>query len=450
MVCFFIEGAGIVLSVVISSLIISSQGIPITFGVNVLYRGFLIAFFAQFCMFVLDLYDLKISLSILEILFSVTFTTGFVFLLIGLFSYFFPTMGISGQVYYLTGLFIFLFLFIWRFLLEMYIEKYSASLHVLIVGYGDNALNIANIINKYKRSGLELVGFVFRMDLFTPVKAQKAPPIWDFEEIDEVVEEHDVREIVVAPDDRRKNIPIKNLLDLKVKGVKVQEWPEFYEKVTGRIPMRNLPPSYFVFNDGFNVPLMTRVMTRITNLIISLIALIFSLPIFLIVAIAIKVDSRGRIFYLQERVGENGKIFKVIKFRTMVEDAEKSTGAVWARENDPRITFVGKLLRRFRIDELPQFINVFKGEMSVIGPRPERPEFVEILEKELPYYSIRYTIKPGVTGWAQVNYSYSGTVEESREKLEYDLFYLKNRSFKLDLFIILKTIKIILLGKGAV
>jgi lipopolysaccharide/colanic/teichoic acid biosynthesis glycosyltransferase len=170
----------------------------------------------------------------------------------------------------------------------------------------------------------------------------------------------------------------------------------------------------------------------------------------LLVTICIKIDSRGPIFYTQERVGENGDIFNVIKFRTMVENAEKTTGAVWARENDPRITRVGRILRRYRIDEMPQFINVFKGEMSVIGPRPERPEFVDILEKELPYYSIRYALKPGVTGWAQVHYSYSGTVEESMEKLEYDLFYIKNRSFKLDIFIILKTIKIVILGRGAV
>ncbi len=450
MVCFFIEGAGIVLSVLISSLIISKEGVPFAFGLDILYRGVLIAFFAQFCMFVLDLYDLKISLSVLEILFSVTFTTGFVFLLIGLFSSFFPTMGISGEVYYLTGLFIFLFLFIWRFFLEIYIVKYSASLNILVIGYGDNATNIANLISEYKRSGLNLTGFVFRKDLFSAGKVPEDFPRWNFEEIKKVVEEHAVREIVVAPDDRRKNIPIKNLLDLKVQGVEIQEWPEFYEKVTGKIPMQNLPPSYFVFNKGFNVSLMTKILSRITNFVGSLIALALSLPVIIVVAIAIKLDSKGPIFYTQQRVGENGNIFSVIKFRTMVEDAEKATGAVWARENDPRITKIGKLLRRFRIDELPQFFNVFKGEMSVIGPRPERPEFVEILENELPYYSIRYTIKPGVTGWAQVNYSYSGTVEESLEKLEYDLFYLKNRSFKLDLFIILKTIKIVLLGKGSV
>jgi sugar transferase (PEP-CTERM system associated) len=450
MVCFFIEGAGIVLSVIISSMIISKHGVPFGLGGDLFYRGLLIAFFAQFCMFILDLYDLKISLSALEILFSVTFTTGFVFLLIGLFSYFFPAMGISGQVYYLTGLFIFLFLFIWRFILEVYIERYSASLNVLVVGFGDNALNIAKIVNQHKRSGLKLTGFVFRKDIFTVKKTSGAVPRWDFDEIKEVVQKNAVREIVVAPDDRRKNIPIKNLLDLKVQGVKVQEWPEFYEKVTGKVPIKNLPPSYFVFNDGFNVSLITRILSRITSTIISILALFLSFPMLLLVTICIKIDSRGPIFYTQERVGENGDIFNVIKFRTMVENAEKTTGAVWARENDPRITRVGRILRRYRIDEMPQFINVFKGEMSVIGPRPERPEFVDILEKELPYYSIRYALKPGVTGWAQVHYSYSGTVEESMEKLEYDLFYIKNRSFKLDIFIILKTIKIVILGRGAV
>jgi lipopolysaccharide/colanic/teichoic acid biosynthesis glycosyltransferase len=163
----------------------------------------------------------------------------------------------------------------------------------------------------------------------------------------------------------------------------------------------------------------------------------------------IKWDSRGPVLYLQKRVGEKGKIFHLIKFRTMIENAEGDGGAVWASDGDPRITRIGRYLRQFRIDELPQFLNVLKGDMNLVGPRPERPEFVRILEEEIPYYSIRHSIKPGITGWAQVKGSYSGTIDESREKLEYDLFYLKNKSFKFDMLIIFKTIKTLMLARGA-
>jgi lipopolysaccharide/colanic/teichoic acid biosynthesis glycosyltransferase len=184
------------------------------------------------------------------------------------------------------------------------------------------------------------------------------------------------------------------------------------------------------------------------DIVVSFVFLLALFPIFLVFFSLIKLDSEGPVFYFQKRVGQKGKIFNLIKFRTMVADAENSSGAKWASKEDPRITRVGRHLRRYRIDEFPQMVNVFKGEMAIVGPRPERPEFVYILEKELPYYSLRHSIKPGITGWAQVKASYSGTIAESRDKLEYDLFYLKNKSLKYDLYICFKTIKTLLLGRG--
>ncbi len=219
--------------------------------------------------------------------------------------------------------------------------------------------------------------------------------------------------------------------------------------MTGKIPVKNLPPSYFVFNEGFHVNIGKNILIRVFSFVFSVAAIVLSIPLTLTVAVLIKIDSKGPVFFLQDRVGKNGKTFKLIKFRTMIKDAEFDTGPVWTKDEDPRITKIGRLLRRFRIDEIPQFINVLKGEMDVVGPRPERPEFVEILEKEIPYYSLRHSIKPGVTGWAQVKFSYGSTIDESRQKLEYDLFYLKNRSFKLDSYILLKTIKIMILGRGS-
>jgi sugar transferase (PEP-CTERM system associated) len=441
---------GIFLSVIIAHIILSGNLIGSSIELtDIVFRGLIIAFFAQFCMYILDLYDLNISFSILEILFSVVFTTGFVFVIIGVFSFVNPNLGIAGEIYYLTVLILFVFLLIWRYLLEIYIENYPVKRNVLILGSGDIAIEIAELIENSRRLGFSLIGFVNRERVGIASNPLATTDSWDFDEVKNVVKERKVNEIVVAPAERRKNIPVRELLELKIKGVRVLEWPDFYEKLTGKIPVSNLPPSYFVFNEGFDISMGKNILIRIFSLVFSLIALIGSIPLLLTVALLIKMDSKGSVFFLQDRVGKNGNIFKLIKFRTMVKDAECDTGPVWTQDDDPRITKIGKLLRKFRIDEIPQFINVLKGEMDVVGPRPERPQFVTILEKEIPYYSLRHSIKPGVTGWAQVKFSYGATIDESRKKLEYDLFYLKNKSFKLDSYILLKTVKITVLGRGS-
>ncbi len=445
-ICFLVESMGIFLSVIVAHIILVESSIPLN---DIIIRGLIIAFFAQFCMYILDLYDLNVSFSILEILFSVIFTTGFVFVIIGVFSFVNPNLGIAGEIYYLTVLILFIFLLIWRYLLEIYIENYPAKRNILILGGGEIAVEIAKLIEGSRRTGFNLIGFVNREKIGIVSNPLLITDSWDFDEITRIVIERKVNEIVVAPADRRKNIPVRELLELKIRGIRVLEWPEFYEKMTGKIPVKNLPPSYFVFNEGFHVNIGRNILTRFLSFIFSTVAIAFCIPLILSVAVFIKIGSRGPVFFLQNRVGKNGKIFKLIKFRTMIKDAEFDTGPVWTKDEDPRVTKIGRLLRRFRIDEIPQFINVLKGEMDLVGPRPERPEFVEILEKEIPYYSLRHSIKPGVTGWAQVKFSYGSTIDESREKLEYDLFYLKNRSFKLDSYILLRTIKIMILGRGS-
>lgn len=460
-ICFLVETAGIFLSVIGAYLALYwGTDAEAVRGEDVVYLGITIAVFAQFIMYVLDLYDFNVAFSPYDITFSVIFTTGFVYMIVGVFSSVAPRLAVIGDTLYVTGLFLFTFLIIWRFFLEAYLSSHTGFENVMILGDGSLAAEIADLVGKSRRLGFNLKGVVTRDTIAAQDKTavpggsshSGRPPDGggrDLLALREIVRSQEINNIVVALEDRRRAIPVRELLELKVMGVRVVEWPEFYERLAGKIPIRNLPPSYFVFNDGFRISLPSRIVSRILDVLVSAASLVLFFPLFLAVAAAIRLDSRGSVFYFQRRVGKNGRTFDLIKFRTMVEDAERETGAVWARDNDPRTTRVGKYMRRFRIDEFPQFLNVLLGDMSVVGPRPERPEFVGILEKELPYYSLRHSLKPGVTGWAQVKFSYSGTIEESKEKLEYDLFYLKNKSAAFDLYIIFKTIKILLQGRGA-
>ena len=232
-------------------------------------------------------------------------------------------------------------------------------------------------------------------------------------------------------------------------GIDVIDGNKFYENLTGKLTVESLNPSGLIFSGGFQKTLLRRFLKRSVDLILSVFMLIVCSPLIVITAVLIKIDSKGPVFFSQERVGEKGKIYRIHKFRSMIADAEKQSGPVWAQSDDDRITRVGKIIRRLRIDEIPQLYNVLKGEMSFVGPRPEREYFVKQLEDLIPYYTIRYTVKPGITGWAQVCYGYGASVEDAVEKLNYDLFYIKNMTSLMDMMIVLRTIKIVLFSKGA-
>ena len=239
------------------------------------------------------------------------------------------------------------------------------------------------------------------------------------------------------------------LLEMKLEGVTFDHLASVYEQYTGKIAIDNLRPSWLIFSEGFRKSRLQDGLKRAIDALSAVIGLILALPIMLLVAVAVKTTSRGPVFYHQSRVGQRGRVFVVHKFRSMREDAEKGTGAVWATKQDNRVTRVGRFLRLTRLDELPQLWNVLRGDMSLVGPRPERPEFVSSLTKEIPFYGQRHTIRPGLTGWAQVRYTYGASVEDALEKLQYDLFYIKNRSLALDLFVIAKTVKTVLMRQGA-
>jgi sugar transferase (PEP-CTERM system associated) len=258
-----------------------------------------------------------------------------------------------------------------------------------------------------------------------------------------------VHRVIVAMEDRRSRLPVEELLALRLAGVKVEEATSWLEKISGRIEVDHLYPSWLIFTDGFQLSAFGRLFRRTLNLTAALVGLVLALPLLPLIALAIKLDSPGAVLYRQRRVGRGGKIFYCYKFRTMRRDAEADTGATWATDNDPRITRVGKFLRLSRLDEIPQLWCVLKGDMQFVGPRPERPEFVEWLTKEIPYYGVRHAVRPGITGWAQVQYKYGNTLEDAREKLQYDLFYIKNASVGLDFLIMFQTVKIVTLGRGA-
>jgi sugar transferase (PEP-CTERM system associated) len=264
-----------------------------------------------------------------------------------------------------------------------------------------------------------------------------------------LVEELEPDLVLVALPDMRGAMPTDELLECRLRGIPVEHWATFYEKQTGKILVTGLRPSWLIFADGFVKTQLTRTLKRALDVVLAVTGLTLALPILAVVAVLIKLDSRGPILFRQQRVGQNGRVFTLNKFRSMRRDAERASGAVWATAADPRITRVGRFLRKSRLDELPQLFNVLAGDMSFVGPRPERPEFVRLLQREIPFYLGRLAVKPGITGWAQVRHQYAASVEDTLEKLQYDLYYIKNLSPLLDLLILLHTIQVVLFARGA-
>lgn len=281
----------------------------------------------------------------------------------------------------------------------------------------------------------------------------RIPPGYDLlgssKELLKIVERVHPDVLLVALTNMRGNFPVGDILECRFRGVHIQEWPTFYEKLTGKIFVSSLRPSWLIFSDGSVTTRLTETIKRIFDISFAIAGLILSAPLMAAAAICIKLDSAGPIFFRQERVGKHGQVFTLYKFRSMRENAEQMTGPVWASEDDPRVTRIGKILRKIRLDETPQMFNVLVGDMSFIGPRPERPVFVNQLKEQIPFYALRFSVKPGITGWAQVKYQYGSTVEDAMEKLQYDLYYVKNVSVFLDLLILLNTIRVVLFSRGA-
>ncbi len=319
---------------------------------------------------------------------------------------------------------------------------------ILVLGAGKTAKVITELRRKSDQFGFIIIGFVHLRGEHDEVDKHRIihvdVPLSDF------VIDNDVDEIVVAVDDRRKNLPIHELLDCKMRGVDIADLLTFFERESGKIRIDQLHPSWFLFSDGFRSGTLVDATKRIFDIVVSSFLLLISLPFILFTIIAIKLEEgwTAPILYRQVRVGQDGKPFQVLKFRSMRVDAEKSGKAQWAVKNDNRVTKVGGFIRKVRIDELPQIINVFRGDMSFVGPRPERPEFVVELSEKIPYFNERHRVKPGITGWAQLKYPYGASEKDALEKLQYDLFYVKNYTLLLDFMIMLQTAEVVLFSRG--
>ncbi len=340
-------------------------------------------------------------------------------------------------------------LIIWRFALLKCPSMEQSNEKVLVIGSGDLAKNIGLKIFNRENHGLRLHGFIDNDPEKLGRSIVNPGVVGGYGDIMRIVKNENIRKIIVALPDRRARLPMSALLDCKLKGVTIVEGATFHERLEGKVPLEHLKPSWVVFSDGFKSLRSRKIVKRMTDVFFSSIMLIVLSPVMLITAILIKLDSKGSVIFSQTRVGENEKEFNVYKFRSMKQDAEAGTGPVWANADDNRVTRFGRFMRKTRLDELPQLINVIKGDMSFVGPRPERPYFVEQLKKEIPYFEMRTVVKPGLTGWTQIKYAYGATVEDAIEKLQYDIYYIKHMSLFFDLMIILGTIKVVLTGQGA-
>ncbi len=326
--------------------------------------------------------------------------------------------------------------FTWLVQLPILVER------VYVLGTGERAQRVVLGLRQNPEIGVEIASWTGKMEGAVTRESVAA-------HLMEVVRKQKVHRVIVAMPDRRGTIPMPELLQLRMQGVKVEEATSWLEKISGKIEVENLYPSWLVFGLGFRRSTPFILVRRAISIVISLIGLILALPLFPLIMLAIRLDSKGPVFYSQTRVGKAGRVFKVVKFRTMRQDAEAENGPQWAGNGDPRVTRVGKFLRSSRLDEIPQLWCVLKGDMAFVGPRPERPEIIEWFSKDIPYYGVRHMVRPGLTGWAQVKYKYGSTVEDMREKLQYDLFYIKNASIGLDLLIMFLTVKTVLLRRGA-
>jgi sugar transferase (PEP-CTERM system associated) len=317
---------------------------------------------------------------------------------------------------------------------------------ILVMGAGQRANQICQLGEKVESS------FTVVRTVKMAAGEQSVEAAVDRESIGSLINMTDslnIDEVVLALDERRGGLPVASLIEVKLGGTPISEFTSFIERETGRVDVDGLNPSWIIFGDGFRAShQMAIFFKRIFDLFFSSILLILAGPVLLLTAVIIKLTSPGPIFYRQERVGLNGKAFDVLKFRSMRQDAEKSGAPVWAKKSDPRVTPIGKLIRASRVDEIPQIFNVFKGDMSFVGPRPERPFFVDQLSRQIPFFAERHAVKPGITGWAQINYPYGASVADARAKLEYDLYYVKNYSMVLDFLILVQTVRVVLWQDG--
>ena len=397
---------------------------------------------ALLCSYYLDLYAPQILPSKSEIYFRLITVVGVLSIVLAAATYLFPWVEIAHNVL-LFGLVILTFvLMIWRRAYDWVLTQPLFQEQVYVLGAGEQAQHVVNVIRSRKDLGMDVVGWAGAIGNGSLTAEDFAAALTACHSGAQRIDR-----IIVALQNRRGTMPVRELLEMRLAGVKIEETTSLIERISGKIELDALHPSVLIFGEGFQIK--HSLVRRLVSILAAGIALLILFPLIPLIALAVKLSSPGPVFFRQNRVGRQGKIFSLYKFRTMRADAEAATGAVWAQKNDPRVTRVGRWMRRTRLDEVPQLWNVLKGDMGFVGPRPERPEFVQGLATQIPYYNLRHIIRPGITGWAQVRYQYGASLEEAQQKLEYDLYYIKHVSLALDLLIMFETWKTILAGRGA-
>ncbi len=398
-----------------------------------------------------DLYAIDQTLSIHELSHRFVAGLGVACIVIGIISYPIPNFGKS--IYISEMIVMGMSLGLWRLGFMRVIQQAGIRANVLIVGTRTIGRMVAEELYLKKTLGMDVVGFVgentgqMTLSYGNPRKVQI--PIFAHVSLSDLIASNDVNRILLAGAGHFPQSYNKELVAVRTMGVPIEDCHSFYERLASKIAITDLPPEWIALSEGFRRDRLILAAKRVIDVLVAFLGLILSAPLALVTAIAIKSESSGPLFYRQERVGQNDKRFTLFKFRSMAEGAEDQMGPVWAAENDPRVTSVGAIIRKLRIDEIPQMINVLKGEMSFVGPRPERPYFVEQLKQTIPYYDLRHSVKPGITGWAQISYQYGDSEQDAIEKLQYDLYYIKHMSPVFDLQIIFESIKVILFGWGA-
>jgi len=413
-----------------------------------LWKIGLVTVVCQLCLYYNDFYDLTLMHSTRELVVRLLQAVGAASIVLAALYFMMPDLMIGDGIF-VSALFVFVVGILgWRLLFNQLTGSLKLQERILVVGTGETARKVVRQILDQREFAYRVIGFID--DDASRVGERIVNPgiIGTPADMAALIDRHHIDRIVVGLSDRRGKLPVEELLRAKMAGIRVEDATTTYERVTGKILIDDLRPSWLIFSDGFRVSRMTRGIKRSIDLTLALVFGILSLPLMLLTAIAIAIDSGRPILYCQERVGENGKTFTLCKFRSMRTDAEQGT-PIWARDGDDRVTRVGRFIRLARLDELPQFWNVLRGDMSFVGPRPERPFFVAELAKAIPFYQQRHAVKPGLTGWAQVKYRYGSSLEDAMEKLRYDLYYIKHLSVFFDLTIVFDTVKVVLFGKGA-
>lgn len=396
-----------------------------------------------------DLYDYIVMTNRRELLLRLVQALGIAWAFLALLFYFAPPLMIGRGVSIISVPLVLLLLLGWRVAIHSLTGHPEIGEKILVVGTGKTALDTAEAVWERRDAGYRIVGFLSENGAKPREKLGRSEILGKAHQLEEIIKSENIDRVVIAVRERRGAFPTEVLLKMSLAGeVSIEECTSFFERITGKVHIDMLRPSWLIFAGRQRDSRLKIVFREFVHRMLALSGLIISLPIVLATALLIKVTSRGPIFYKQERVGKNGRTFNVIKFRSMRTDAEADGTPVWAVDNDKRTTFIGKIIRKIRVDEIPQFWNIIKGEMSFVGPRPERPHFVRQLATEVPYYDHRHLVAPGLTGWAQIKYPYGASVADAIQKLQYDLYYIKNQSLTLDVVIIFDTVKTVLFGKG--